>query len=117
LFYLKKLIDDIKLLIVLINLIIIKDSEQSEGEEQSDENPDNIEKLKTQMNKKFIKKVDKIIEFLEKNRVELDGKSEDGNTLILLKKLKNIDDLLERNEVIDKIEHIVSEIFGRAEKK
>lgn len=69
------------------------------------------------MNKKFIKKVDKIIEFLEKNRVELDGKSEDGNTLILLKKLKNIDDLLERNEVIDKIEHIVSEIFGRAEKK
>jgi hypothetical protein len=53
----------------------------------------------------------------KKFRVELDGKSEDGNTLILLKKLKNIDDLLERNEVIDKIEHIVSEIFGRAEKK
>ena len=69
------------------------------------------------MNKKFIKKVDKIIEFLEKNKVELDGKSEDGNALILLKKLKNIDDLLERNEVIDKIENIVSEIFSRAEKK
>lgn len=69
------------------------------------------------MNKKFVKKVDKIIEFLEKNRVELDGKSEDGNALILLKKLKNIDDLLERNEVIDKIENIVSEIFSRAEKK
>ncbi len=69
------------------------------------------------MNKKFIKKVDKIIEFLEKNRVELDGKSEDGNALMLLKKLKNIDDLLERNEVIDKIENIVSEIFNRAEKK
>lgn len=76
-----------------------------------------MEKLKTQMNKKFIKKVDKIIEFLEKNRVELDGKSEDGNALMLLKKLKNIDDLLERNEVIDKIENIVSEIFNRAEKK
>jgi len=69
------------------------------------------------MNKKFIKKVDKIIEFLEKNKVELDGKSEDGNALILLKKLKNIEDLLERNEIIDKIENIVSEIFNRAEKK
>lgn len=69
------------------------------------------------MNKKFVKKVDKIIEFLEKNKVELDGKSEDANALILLKKLKNIDDLLERNEVIDKIENIVSEIFNRAEKK
>ncbi len=69
------------------------------------------------MNKKFVKKVDKIIEFLEKNKVELDGKSEDGNALMLLKKLKNIDDLLERNEVIDKIENIVSEIFSRAEKK
>ena len=69
------------------------------------------------MNKKFIKKVDKIIEFLEKNKVELDGKSEDINALGLLKKLKNIDDLLERNEIIDKIENIVSEIFNRAEKK
>lgn len=69
------------------------------------------------MNKKFIKKVDKIIEFLEKNKVDLEGKSEDGNALILLKKLKNIDDLLERNDIIDKIENIVSEIFNRAEKK
>jgi len=69
------------------------------------------------MNKKFIKKVDKIIEFLEKNKVELDGKSEEGNALMLLKKLKNVEDLLERNEVIDKIENIVSEIFNRAEKK
>lgn len=69
------------------------------------------------MNKKFIKKVDKIIEFLEKNKVEIDGKSEDGNALMLLKKLKNIEDLLERNEVIDQIENIVSEIFNRAEKK
>jgi hypothetical protein len=69
------------------------------------------------MNKKFIKKVDKIIEFLEKNKSELDSKSEDVNALNLLKKLKNIDDLLERNEIIDKIENIVSEIFNRAEKK
>lgn len=76
-----------------------------------------MEKLKTQMNKKFIKKVDKIIEFLENNKVELDGKSEDGNALMLLKRLKNIEDLVERNEIIDKIENIVSEIFNRTEKK
>lgn len=69
------------------------------------------------MNKKFIKKVDKIIEFLENNKVELDGKSEDGNALMLLKRLKNIEDLVERNEIIDKIENIVSEIFNRTEKK
>ena len=68
------------------------------------------------MNKKFIKKVDKIIEFLENNKVELDGKSEDGNALMLLKRLKNIEDLVERNEIIDKIENIVSEIFNRTEK-
>jgi hypothetical protein len=75
--------------------------------------------MKTQMNKKFIKKVDKIIEFLEKNKAELDNAIGDNsnNPLLLLKKLKNMQDLSERNEIIDKIEGIVTEIFNKNDKK
>lgn len=81
---------------------------------------DNVEKMKSQMNKKFIKKVDKIIEFLERNKIELDNTVEFNSSvspLNLLKRLKNVNDLLERNEIIDKIENIVTDVFNRAEKK
>ena len=61
------------------------------------------------MNKKFNKKVDKIIEFMEKNKVESNG--EDKNALMLLKKLKSIENLSERNEMIDNIENVITENF------
>jgi hypothetical protein len=74
--------------------------------------------MKTQMNKKFIKKVEKIIEFLEKNKIEYDDSPTSfNNPIILLKKLKNVNDLSERNEIIDKIESIISDIFYKYEKK
>jgi hypothetical protein len=95
---------------------------------QDDKNPtqtgemgDHVEKVKNQMNKKFVKKVDKIIEFLEKNKIELENISDErgvsNNPLNLLKRLKNVNDLLERNEIIDKIESIVTDVFNRGEKK
>lgn len=66
------------------------------------------------MNKKFIKKVEKIIEFLEKNKVEMDTSPDSqNNPLVLLKRLKNVQDLSERNEIIDKIESVVTDIFNR----
>ena len=65
------------------------------------------------MNNKFNKKVDKIIEFMEKN----DPNNENYNTLILLKKLKSTENLLERNEMIDNIENIISESLLRNDRK
>lgn len=66
------------------------------------------------MNKKFLKKVDKIIDFLEQHKVDIDYAGE--NTLTLLKKLRSIQDLSERNDVIDKIESIVTDVFNKTTK-
>ena len=73
--------------------------------ENENENSDDI---KNQLNEKFIKKVNKIIEFLEKNNINL-GKDENG--IELLKNLLNINNLTERNEILEKIEKIVNEQF------
>jgi CRP-like cAMP-binding protein len=62
------------------------------------------------LNKKFTKKIDKIINFLEKNKSELENFNT-TNTLNLLRQLKNTDDLMERNETIDRIEQYLSEIL------
>lgn len=67
------------------------------------------------MNKKFVKKVDKIIEFLENNNIKFDNN--DNNPLLLLKRLKNINDIYDRNEIIDKIENIVTDLFKNEIKK
>jgi hypothetical protein len=75
----------------------------------------NVDKLKSEMNKKFINKVNKIIAFLEKNKIDSDNSGE--NTLQLLKRLKDIHDLKERNEIIDKIESIVSDVLNKGDKK
>lgn len=88
------------------------DKQQGNGEMN-----DHVEKLKSQMNKKFVKKVDKIIEFLEKNKIEIENNSSNNNTLNLLKRLKNVNDLMERNEIIDKIENTVTDIFNKAKKR
>jgi CRP-like cAMP-binding protein len=62
------------------------------------------------LNKKFTKKIDKIITFLEKNKNELENFNT-TNTLNLLRQLKATDDLMERNETIDRIEQYLSEIL------
>ena len=74
-------------------------------------NNDSNENLKSQINQKFVKKVNKIIDFLEKNKIEL-GKKED-NTLGLLKKLATMTNLTERNELIEKLEGIVDAAFKK----
>ena len=79
------------------------------------ENPDNDsledqsnEKI-TKLNHKFTKKVEKIIDFLEKYKSELYGLS--TQTIQLIKKLKITDDLHERNELIDIIEDSLADIL------
>jgi len=71
------------------------------------ENKFDAEIIKKQMNKKFNNKIDKIVEFIESNLIE--DNYEDKNALILLKKLKSIESLSERNEMIDKIEKVITE--------
>ena len=57
-------------------------------------------------------------ESIEKNKIEYDDSpTSHNNPILLLKKLKNVNDLSERNEIIDKIESIISDIFTRYEKK
>jgi hypothetical protein len=84
---------------------------ESDQENINEENKFDAEIIKKQMNKKFNKKIDKIIDFIESNLVE--DSNEDKTPLILLKKLKNIDSLSERNEIIDKIEKIITENFKK----
>ncbi len=70
------------------------------------------------MNKKFVRKVEKIIDFIEKNNIEIDTPIENPNhPMNLLKRLKTVQDLSERNEIIDKIENLVTEIFNKLDKK
>jgi len=70
---------------------------------------DQVEKIKNQMNKKFLKKVDKIIEFLDNNSINFTDQQ--NNPLDLLKKLRATSDIYERNDIIDKIEGIITELF------
>lgn len=70
---------------------------------------DHVEKLKFHINKKFVKKVDKILEFLQTNSIKFEN--EEDSPLYLLTKLKDVSDIYERNEIIDKIENLVTELF------
>ena len=65
-----------------------------------------------------MRKVEKIIDFLEKNKVDMET-SEDNpdNPLNLLKRLKTLQDLSVRNELIDKIENIMTDILNIDDKK
>jgi hypothetical protein len=70
------------------------------------------------MNKKFIKKVEKIIDFMEKNNIEIQTPPDHpNNPMNLLKRLKTVQDLNERNEIIDKIENLITDIFNKLDKK
>ena len=81
------------------------------GEKDKKNKGENEEPMKSQINQKFIKKVCKVIDFLEKNNIEIPSKDE--NILNLLKKLEKTQNLAERNEIIEKIENIVEEAFKK----
>ena len=70
---------------------------------------ENVDDIKEKLNTKFVEKVNKIIDFLEKNKIII-GKEED-NFLNLLKQLIPNTNLTQRNEIIEKIEKIVNEHF------
>ena len=70
---------------------------------------ENVDEIKEKLNTKFVEKVNKIIDFLEKNKITI-GKEED-NFLNLLKQLIPNTNLTQRNEIIEKIEKIVNEFF------
>ncbi len=76
---------------------------------------DQVEKIKNQMNKKFLKKVDKIIEFLDNNSIQF--ADQQNNPLDLLKKLRATSDIYERNDIIDKIEGVITELFKNQNKQ
>ena len=75
---------------------------------------DQVEKIKNQMNKKFLKKVEKIIEFLDSNNIQF---SDPNNSPVeLLRRLKATSDIIERNDIIDKIEGIITKLFENQNK-
>ena len=76
---------------------------------------EHFEKKKHKINKTFMEKVDKIIAFLEANKLEFSS-TDDNNPLSMLKKLKDIQDINERNSLIDKIEKIIAEKFKNEKK-
>lgn len=69
------------------------------------------EKRRDKINKTFLEKVDKIISFLEENSMIISNKEESSNPLIMLKKLKEVEDIKERDAIIDKIETLIGNIF------
>jgi hypothetical protein len=71
---------------------------------------EHFEKKKNKINKTFMDKVDKIIAFLEEHKMEFSN-GDDKNPLTLLKRLKDVTDINERNLLIDKIEKLVAEQF------
>jgi hypothetical protein len=95
-----------------------KYSEPSSNEEKSNNNinksnnqdhGEHVDKLKNQINKKFVKKIDKILEYLEKNNIAYP--QGENNPKLLLKQLKNENDIIEKNNIIDKIETILKDIY------
>lgn len=72
---------------------------------------EHYEKKKNLINQTFLDKVDKIILFLEENKIVFNNRGNESNPLEMLKRLRDIQDINERNEMIDKIETIVAELF------
>jgi hypothetical protein len=93
-----------------INSNIAKMSNGKKDESMDGGDIEDSQERSKALNKKFAKKIDKIVNFLEKNKNELENFNT-TNTLALLKQLKNTDDLMERNETIDRIEQYLSEIL------
>lgn len=73
------------------------------------EEDDPIDKMKNQINKKFIKKIDKILDYLDKNNINFNNL--ENNPKVLLKELKSEVNILEKNHIIDKIETILKDFY------
>ena len=67
-------------------------------------------KLKHQLNNKFQKKIDKIIEYIEKNNFKFDQNGKNPKELLL--QLKNDIDLNEKNNIIEQIEIILKDYYN-----
>ena len=73
-------------------------------------NNDNKDVIKTQMNQRFIKKINKIIEFIEKYNIQFDKKD---IALTMLNKLLTVINMNERNELLDKLGIIINDTFKK----
>lgn len=73
------------------------------------DNEEPLDKMKNQINKKFIKKIDKILQYLESNNINFNNM--ENNPRILLKQLKSEANIMEKNNIIDKIEAILKEFY------
>lgn len=67
-------------------------------------------KLKHQLNNKFQKKIDKIIEYIEKNNFKFDQIGKNPKELLL--QLKSDIDLNEKNKIIEQIEIILKDYYN-----
>jgi hypothetical protein len=81
--------------------------------EQVEKKENTYDKLKLDVNKKIIKKIDRIIEYLESNKIEFSNYEVDP--IELLKSLKQEKNILEKNFIIDKIEHFLKNYYKRKE--
>jgi hypothetical protein len=70
---------------------------------------DSVDKYKNNINKKFIKKIDKILEYLEENGIEFSN--DENNPKTLLRKLKTETNIVEKNNIMDKIENYLNEFY------
>jgi hypothetical protein len=71
---------------------------------------EHFEKKRNLINQTFLDKVEKIIAFLEENKIEFTNDYGE-NPLTMLRRLKDVQDINERNVMIDKIEAIVAELL------
>jgi hypothetical protein len=101
----------------------IRNKIPSDGEDPKDNNQENahnsddsVDKYKTKINKKFVSKIDKILEYLEKNGIEFSS-DESNNPKALLMRLRNETNILEKNQLIDQIETILKDFYKSTAKK
>ena len=103
---------------------IIKNLQQANPQNE-DANANDIKNLQNYedpeknqyINQMFLEKVEKIIVFLEEHKVEFNNTESVNKPLEMLKKLRDIQDTNERNEMIGKIEEIVAVLFNEKNNK
>lgn len=92
---------------IVASLIPAKTKEDNHSNSIDDD--DNVDKFNKQLNSKFMKKIDKIVDYLNKKNYQF--KSTDKNPKEILIQLKNEENLVKKNELIDQIETILKEFY------
>ncbi len=110
-----KKLDPEKIKTTLNNKQKVQSTKDVKDIEKNFKDQKNVERLKGEINKKFLKKLDKLMEFLSKTKIQFDNT--ETNPMLLLEKLKQVIDITERNEIIDQIESIVTNLFKVEKKK